>query len=72
MFGDRCDDELTQPHFAHGRFLRAGFVRFFLLHDALDFGLRLAALGCFGFGVGLICAALLGGLDLFVAELWLD
>ena len=57
--------ELTQPHFAHRALLRAGFAGLLLLHDALDFGLRLAALGGFGFGVGLVCAALLGGLDLF-------
>ena len=65
--------ELTQPHFAHRALLRAGFAGLLLLHDALDFGLRLAALGGFGFGVGLVCAALLGGLDLFgrsIVRLW--
>jgi len=57
--------KLTQPHFAHGALLRAGLAGLLLLHDTLDFGLRLSALGGFGFGVGLVCAALLGGLDLF-------
>ena len=57
--------ELTQPNFANRALLRAQFTGLFLLHDALDFGLRLAAFGSFGFGVSLVCAALLGGLDLF-------
>ena len=61
----RKGKQLTQPHLAHRAFLSSAELGgFLLLHDALDFGLRLAALGCFGFGVRFVCAALLGGLDL--------
>ena len=56
--------ELTQPHLAHGRLLVL-LRRLLLLGQALDLGLWLAALGRFGFGKGLVGAALLGCLDLF-------
>lgn len=61
--GER-ESTLTQPHLAHGRLLASALAGLLLLHDALDFGLRFAALGRFGFGVELVCAALLGSLDL--------
>lgn len=38
------------------------------LGDALDFGLGLAALGCFAAGVGVVGAALLGCLDLILVR----
>ena len=57
--------ELTQPNLTNRALvLRSQLAGLLPLHDALDFGLRLAALGGFGFGVGFVCAALLGGLDL--------
>lgn len=59
--------QLTQPHLTNRRLLLR-FGGLFLLRQALDFRLGLAALGRFGLGESLVCAALLGGLDLFGEE----